>query len=140
MKYVCTALAMVFSFISPMVRKRLFDSERKVKAKLELQTKRIIDRVEQKLLNVNSSHFMPIKWALHVTNEARNKNEIDERLFNTLVVELSSLHTQCDRLINFKHETFSWGLTMGVTSSVYSYFISGAVRKVSEENCAYISR
>lgn len=131
MKYVCTALAMVFSYLSPMVKKRLFSSEKKIKAKLENQTKRIIDRVEKKLLNVNSSHFMPIKWALHVVHEARIRNEVDERLFNTLVVELNQLHTHCDRLINFKHETFSWGLTKGVTTSVYAYFVVGAVRTLT---------
>lgn len=128
MRYVCTSLAMVFSFMSPMVYKRLFNSEMKIKAKLELQTKKLVDRIESKLLNVNSSHFMPIKWALHVAHEARSRDEIDERLFNTLVIELSALHTHCDRLINFKHETFSCGLTRIVMTSVYAYFIVGAVR------------
>ena len=131
MKYVCTALAMVFSFLSPMVEKRLFSSERKTKAKLELQTKRLVDRIESKLLNINSSHFMPIKWALHVAHEARSRDEIDERLFNTLIIELSTLHTQCDRLINLKHETFSLGLTVGVTTSVFAYFVVGAIRQLS---------
>lgn len=127
MKYVTTALAIVFSFLSPMVRKRLFCSERKVKAKLELQTQRLVDRIERKLLNMSSSHFMPIKWALHVVHEARSRDEVDERLFNTLISELSTLHTQCDRLINFKHEMFSRGLTIIVTTSLYSYFIVNAV-------------
>jgi len=130
MKYVCTALAMVFSYLSPMVRKRLFSSEKKIRAKLENQTKKLVDKIERKLLKVNSGHFMPIKWSLHVVHEARIRNEVDERLYNTLVVELNQLHTHCDRLINFKHETFSWGLTKGVTTSVYVYFVVGAVRQL----------
>jgi Bestrophin, RFP-TM, chloride channel len=127
MKYVCTSLAMVFSFLSPMVRKRLFSSERNIKAKLELDSIKAIERVERKLLNMNSSHFMPIKWALHCIHEARLRNEVDERLANSLVVELNGLHTQCDRLINFKHETFSWGITKGVMTSLYTFFVVGAV-------------
>lgn len=128
MKYVCTALAMVFSVISPMVRTRLLCSEKNQKERLERQSQRVISKIERKLLNVKSSHFMPIKWALHVLQEARGRNEVDERLANSLIGELSALHTQCDRLIGYKHEKFSWGLTKGVLLVVYSYFVVGAVR------------
>lgn len=129
MKYLITAIAMVFSFISPMVRKRLFSSEKKVKAKVEASTKKLIEKIEKKLVNVNSSHFMAIKWALHVIYEARLRDEVDEKLFNTLVAEINAVHTACDRLIGFKHETFSWGLTQGAKTSVYTFFVVGAVRK-----------
>lgn len=118
---------MVFSFLSPMVRKRLFSSEQNRKAKLEWHSKRIIERIERRLVNVSSSHFMPIKWALHAVQEARDRQEIDERLGNTLILEINALHAQCDRLINFKHETFSWFLTLGAKTVVYAYFTVGAV-------------
>lgn len=118
---------MVFSFLSPMVRKRLFSSEQNRKAKLEWHSKRIIERIERRLVNVSSSHFMPIKWALHAVQEARDRQEIDERLGNTLILEINALHAQCDRLINFKHEMFSWFLTLGAKTVVYAYFTVGAV-------------
>lgn len=127
MKYVCTALAMVFSLLSPMVRKRLLSSEETQKARLERQTQKVISRIERKLLNVKSSHFMPIKWSLHVIQEARGRSEVDERLANPLIAELNTLHTQCDRLIGIRHETFAWGLTKGVLTVVYTYFVVGAV-------------
>lgn len=128
MKYLTTSIAIVFSFLSPMVHKRLFSSEKNIKAKLEIQTKKLVEKIEKKLVNVSSSHFMPIKWTLHVIYEARERNEIDERLFNALISEVNAVHTQCDRLINFKHETFSWGLTKGAMTSVYTFFTVGAVR------------
>lgn len=128
MKYATTALAMVFSFLSPMVRKRLLGSEKHIKERLEIQSKKVIEKIEKKLLNVNSSHFMPIKWALHVIHEAHGRKEVDDRLFNTLINEINVLHANCDRLINLRHETFSWGITRGVMISQYAYFSVGAVR------------
>lgn len=128
MKYVCTSLAMVFSYLSPMVRNRMKGSEKNIKARLEFQSLRIIDRIEQKLLKMNSSHFIPLKWALHVVDEAQSKGEIDSRYLNTLIAEINVVHTQCDRLVSFRHEHFSWGLTCGATSSVFSYFVVGSVK------------
>lgn len=127
MKYATTSLAMVFSFLSPMVRKRLFCSEKHIKERLEIQSKRVIEKIEKKLLNISSSHFMPIKWTLHVIQEAHVRKEVDDRLFNTLINEINVLHANCDRLINLRHETFSWGITRVVIISQYSYFTVGAV-------------
>jgi hypothetical protein len=118
---------MVFTYLSPMVRKRLTSSENNIKARLEIQTQRTIDKIEQKLLNIKSSHFIPLKWALHVVDEAHEKGEIDSRYVNTLVAEINALHTQCDRLVSLRHEHFAWGLTCGVTTSLFSYFVVGSV-------------
>lgn len=128
MKYVCTTLAMVFSYLSPLVRKRLMSSEKNIKARLEIHSQRIINKIEQKLLKINSSHFIPLKWALHVVDEAQEKGEIESRYVNNLIAEINSMHTQCDRLVSFRHENFSWGLTCGVTTSLFSYFIVGSVK------------
>lgn len=121
---------MVFSFLSPMVRNRLLCSEKGRKEHLEVQSRKTIDKIEKKLLNVNSSHFMPLKWALDVIYEAQAKKETDDRLVNNLIVLINSLHTQCDRLVNFKHERFSWFLTIGAKTSIYSYFVVGALRQL----------
>lgn len=140
MKYVCTTLAMVFSYLSPLVRKRLMCSDRNIKSRLGIQSQTIINNIEQKLLNINSSHFIPIKWALHVVDEAAEKGEIESRYVNTLIAEINALHTQCDRLVSFKHENFSWGLTCGVTTSIFSYFIVGSVKWfviVSKKNVCF---
>lgn len=110
-----------------MVRKRLYDADQSQKAKLEVQSRQIIKKIEKKLLNVNSCHFMPLKWALHVIHEARERQEIDERLVNVLINEVNALHTACDRLINLRHETFAWGLTKGVMTSIYTFFVVGSV-------------
>lgn len=127
MKYATTSLAMVFSFLSPMVRKRLFSSEKHIKERLELQSKKVIEKIEKQLLNISSCHFMPIKWTLHVIQEAHMRKEVDDRLYNTLINEINVLHANCDRLINLQHETFSWGITRGVKVSLYAYFVVGAV-------------
>lgn len=141
-KYVCTAIAMVFSCLSPMVRKRLYSSETKIKAKLEAHSRKIIENVEKKLLSLSSSHFMCLKWALSVIIEGRDKKDIDDRLANILITEINNLHAQCDRLVVLKHETFSRGLTMCAITSVYTYFIVGAVRQlwtgIMEGHASYI--
>lgn len=113
-----------------MVRKRLFSSETKIKAQLEAQSRRIIENVEKKLLSVSSCHFMPLKWSLNVVMEARDKKDVDDRIANILITEINALHTQCDRLVAMKHEMFSRGLTMCAITSVYSYFLVGAVRQL----------
>ncbi len=113
-----------------MVRKRLYSSETKIKAQLEAHSRRIIENVEKKLLRVSSSHFMCLKWALSVIIEARDKKDIDDRLSTILISEINALHTQCDRLVVLKHEMFSRGLTMCAITSVYTYFIVGAVRQL----------
>lgn len=128
MRYVCSAIGMVFAVLSPMVQKRLSSSETNIKAKLEWQSQRIIDRIRLKLLNVPSCHFMPLKWALHVINEAHERGEIESRYLGNLVNEINSLHNQCDRLVSFKHENFSLGLTIAATAAVYSFFVIGTIR------------
>lgn len=133
---------MVFSCLSPMVRKRLFSSEKKIKAHLEANSRKIIENIEKKLLGVSSSHFMPLKWALNVIIEARDKKDVDDRLANILVTEINALHAQCDRLVALKHETFSRGLTMGAVTSIYTFFVVGSVRLlwtgIDNQHAAYI--
>jgi hypothetical protein len=127
MKYVCTSLAMVFSYLSPMVHKRMSRSESSIKSQLKYQSLMLIDEIKKKLLKIQSSHFIPLKWALHVVDEAQEKGEINARYVNNLIAEINAIHTQCDRLVSFKHEFFSKGLTYGVTSSIFAYFVVGAV-------------
>ncbi|KAG4071627.1 hypothetical protein HA402_011781 [Bradysia odoriphaga] len=85
---------------------------------------------------------MCLKWALNVIIEGRDKKDIDDRLANILITEINNLHTQCDRLVVLKHETFSRGFTMCAITSVYTYFIVGAVRQlwngILESHALYI--
>lgn len=127
MRYVCSSVAMVFSFLSPMVHKRLSNSEQIIKDKLESHSRKIIERIEKKLLNVGSAHFMPLKWSLQVLYEARENGHVEEKFFSALVSEINHIHAQCDRLVSFKHEHFSWGLTFGAMVAVFSYFSTGTV-------------
>lgn len=110
-----------------MVHKRLTSSEQNIKDKLESESRKIIERIERKLLNVGSSHFMPLKWALQVLYEARDADLVEEKMFNALISEINHIHAQCDRLVSFKHESFSWGLTIGAMCAVYLYFTTGTV-------------
>lgn len=127
MKYICTSLAMVFCHLSPMVYKRMSRSERNMKSQLKYQSLMLIDEIKKKLLNIQSSHFIPLKWALHVVDEAQEKGEINARYVGNLIAEINTIHTQCDRLVSFKHEFFSKGLTYGVTTSIFAYFVVGTV-------------
>lgn len=100
---------------------------------MESESRKLMDKIEKKLLGIQSSHFVPIKWALDVIYEAQERKEIDSRLVGTLTNEINALHTQCDRLINFKSETFSMFLTHGAKTSVYCYFVIGAVSELTLE-------
>lgn len=125
-----------------MVRKRLYSSETKIKAQLETNSRKIIENIEKKLLGVSSNHFMCFKWALSVIIEGRDKKDIDDRLANILITEINALHTQCDRMVALQNNLFSRGITLCAITSVYTYFIVGAVRQLStgieESHAAYI--
>lgn len=111
-----------------MVHKRLTSSEKNIRDKLENSSIKVIERIEKKLLNVGSSHFMPLKWTLQVLYEARDAELVEEKMFNALISEINHIHAQCDRLVSFKHENFSWGLTHGAMIAVYLYFTTGTVK------------
>ena len=127
MKYVCTSLGMVFSHLSPLVHKRLSQSERNAKSQLKYQSQILIDEIRKKLANTNTSYFIPLKYALHVIDEGVEKGDINSRYINALIVEINAIHSKCDRLVTLRHENFSRGLTIGVTISFYTYFIAGSV-------------
>lgn len=127
MKYIITSVAMVFSSLSPLVRLRVMTAKKGEKGKLEIKSKKIIDKIERKLLNIQSCHFIPLKWTLQKIHEAHEQDQVDDRLLRVLVNEITALHTQCDRLINFKAETFSWVVTKVAMTSIYIFFVVGAV-------------
>lgn len=127
MKYICTSLGMVFSYLSPMVHKRLACSEKRIKVQLRFQNQMFIDEIKKKLPTIHSSHFIPLKWSLHVLDEAQEKGEVDNKYLISFITEINAIHSKCDRLVSFRHENFSRALTSCATISVFSYFIAGLV-------------
>lgn len=124
MKFVNISISLVFASLSPMVRVYLkkINNDCMVAAVTFEQ----FNRIEKELKNV--SFYIPMKYSLQIISEARLKENADDKLTSNLINEINAVHTQCDRLINSRHETFSKGLTIGCIVSLYTYFIVRNVR------------
>lgn len=127
MSYVCTSLAIVFSYLSPMVNERLS----RLEANFELESKHEdlleIKKLKKELRFLNSTHYLPLKWALKVVDEANKKKTMNESYLNTLVNEINDIHKQCDRLVCLKHKLFSKELTFFAYLSIFSFLVVGTV-------------
>lgn len=106
MEHVCTSLAIVFSPLSPMVSTRISKTGN----------------------DARTSHSKLIKWSLDAIRQAQQNNEVDSSLVMTLVNDLCTFHSQCDRLMTYKHGVFSMSLTIALKMSLYAFSTVGSVR------------
>lgn len=128
MSYIGTSLAMAFGVLSPIVRKKLFDTRRLMITKLDGSQKLELSKIE-KVLSTDSGHIVPIKWALDVIKEAKDKKEADLEFVNALVAEINNFHTQCDRFVKARLGVLSWISTQVAIIFVYIFCVSITVRR-----------
>lgn len=118
MKYLSTAIASAFGYLSPMIRMRFRGSTI------------FNDKVDKSLLNQNVDHFTSIKLALDVIQDVRLKKELREEFLPQIVSEINELHKKCDQLISFKFAKAGKPLTFITMFYICSFFTMNAVRKL----------
>jgi bestrophin, other len=128
MRYVCLCITMVFTNISPRVKKRFPTLNHYVEAGLlNDNEKEIIDDLNIKFPK-HSKHWLPIVWAASIITRARKEGRIrDDFAVKTIIDELNKFRGQCGMLISYDTISIPLVYTQVVTIAVYSYFLVGLV-------------
>lgn len=128
MRYVCLCLTMVFSNISPRVKKRFPTLEHFVEAGLLTDNERSIMSDLNEKFPRHSKHWLPIVWAASIVTRARKEGRIrDDFAVKTIIDELNKFRGQCGLLLSFDTISIPLVYTQVVTLAVYSYFITSVM-------------
>ncbi|XP_059486400.1 bestrophin-4-like [Neocloeon triangulifer] len=128
MRYVCCCLALVFTMISPRVKKRFPTLDHFVEAGLLMENEKlIIEDLNQKFPR-HSKHWLPIVWAASIVTRARKEGRIrDDFAVKTILDELNKFRGQCGLLLSYDTISVPLVYTQVVTLAVYSFFITAIV-------------
>ncbi|XP_058976711.1 bestrophin-4-like [Musca domestica] len=124
MRYVCLCLTIVFTMISPCVKKRFPKMKHLVEAGLLLENeKKIIESMDVAFPKY-PKHWMPIIWAASIITRARNEGLIrDDFAVKTIIDELNSFRGRCGTLMYYDFINIPLVYTQVVTIAVYSFFV-----------------
>ncbi|XP_044254540.1 bestrophin-4 isoform X1 [Tribolium madens] len=125
MRYVCLSVTMLFSNISPKVKKRFPTLDHLLKAGLlEESEKKVIQGLNQKFPSY-SKHWLPLVWASSIVTRARKEGRIrDDFAVKTMLDEINAFRGKCGILINYDRISIPLVYTQVVTLAVYTYFLS----------------
>ncbi|XP_008188143.1 bestrophin-4 [Acyrthosiphon pisum] len=125
MRYVCLGLTMVFSNISPRVKKRFPTLDHFVEAGLLLENEKTIVLDLNDKFPRHSKHWLPVVWAASIVTRARKEGRIrDDFAVKTIIDELNKFRGQCGLLLNYDSISVPLVYTQVVTLAVYSFFIT----------------
>lgn len=125
MRYVCLGLTMVFSSISPRVKKRFPTLDHFVEAGLLLENEKTIVLDLNDKFPRHSKHWLPVVWAASIVTRARKEGRIrDDFAVKTIIDELNKFRGQCGLLLNYDSISVPLVYTQVVTLAVYSFFIT----------------
>lgn len=128
MRYVCLCLTMVFSMISPRVKKRFPTLEHFVEAGLLLENEKVIVVDLNEKFPRHSKHWLPIVWAASIVTRARKEGRIrDDFAVKTIIDELNKFRGQCGLLLNYDSISVPLVYTQVVTLATYSFFITSVM-------------
>uniref|UniRef100_A0A6P7G6Z3 Bestrophin homolog n=1 Tax=Diabrotica virgifera virgifera TaxID=50390 RepID=A0A6P7G6Z3_DIAVI len=125
MRYMCLCVTMVFTMISPRVKKRFPTLDHFVEAGLlQPSEKDIMSDLNVKFPKY-SKHWLPLVWASSIVTRARKEGRIrDDFAVKTIIDEINKFRGQCGLLITYDHINIPLVYTQVVTLAVYSYFIT----------------
>lgn len=125
MRYVCLCLTMVFTMISPRVKKRFPTLNNFVEAGLLNENEKAIMEDLNEKFPRHSKHWLPIVWAASIVTRARKEGRIrDDFAVKTIIDELNKFRGQCGLLLSYDSISIPLVYTQVVTLAVYSYFIT----------------
>ncbi|XP_022906325.2 bestrophin-4-like isoform X2 [Onthophagus taurus] len=125
MRYVCLCITIMFTGISPRVKKRFPSLDHLVEAGLLQDSEReIITDLNAKFPKY-SKYWMPIVWAASIITRARKEGRIrDDFAVKTMLDELNKLRGKCGLLLSFDTISVPLVYTQVVTLAVYTYFLT----------------
>uniref|UniRef100_A0A1I8NXE4 Bestrophin homolog n=1 Tax=Stomoxys calcitrans TaxID=35570 RepID=A0A1I8NXE4_STOCA len=124
MRYVCLCLTMVFTMISPCVKKRFPKLKNLVEAGFLLENeKKIIESMDIAFPKY-PKHWLPIIWAASVITRARKEGLIrDDFAVKTIIDELNHFRGRCGILMYYDFISIPLVYTQVVTIAVYSFCV-----------------
>ncbi|XP_021931171.1 bestrophin-2-like [Zootermopsis nevadensis] len=125
MRYVCLCLTMIFTMISPRVKKRFPTLDHFVEAGLLTDNEKSIMNDLNNKFPRHSKQWLPIVWAASIVTRARKEGRIrDDFAVKTIIDELNKFRGQCGLLLSYDSISVPLVYTQVVTLAVYSYFIT----------------
>ncbi|KAH8379257.1 hypothetical protein KR009_003954 [Drosophila setifemur] len=124
LRYVCLCQVIVFTMISPRVKRRFPTYNQIIEAGFLLENeKTIIETLDQAFPNY-PKHWMPIVWAASIVMRARSENKIrDDYAVKTIIDELNKFRGYCGFLLYYDWVSVPMVYTQVVTLAVYAYFL-----------------
>ncbi|XP_033161003.1 bestrophin-4 isoform X2 [Drosophila mauritiana] len=124
LRYVCLCQVIVFTMISPRVKRRFPTYTQIIEAGFLLENeKKIIEAMDQAFPSY-PKHWMPIVWAASIVMRARRENKIrDDYAVKTIIDELNQLRGNCGFLLYYDWISVPLVYTQVVTVATYSFFL-----------------
>ncbi|KAL0271012.1 UNVERIFIED_CONTAM: hypothetical protein PYX00_008258 [Menopon gallinae] len=123
MRYCCLCLTMVFTMISPRVKKRFPTVNHFVEAGLLLENEKLIICDLDEKFPRHAKHWLPIVWAASIITRARKEGRIrDDFAVKTIIDELNKFRGMCGQLLNYDSISVPLVYTQVVTLAVYTFF------------------
>ncbi|EDW79452.2 uncharacterized protein Dwil_GK20485 [Drosophila willistoni] len=124
MRYVCLCQVIVFTMISPQVKKRFPTYTQIMEAGLLLESEKAIIEVLDTAFPHYPKHWMPIVWAASIVIRARRENKIrDDFAVKTIIDELNRFRGFCGFLLYYDWVSVPLVYTQVVTLAVYTFFV-----------------
>ncbi|KAM8708327.1 hypothetical protein ACLKA7_015320 [Drosophila subpalustris] len=128
MRYVCLCQVIVFTMISPSVKKRFPTYNQIIEAGLLLENEKIIIETLDVAFPYYPKHWMPIVWAASLVNRARRENKIrDDYAVKSIIDELNSFRGLCGFLLYYDWVSIPLVYTQVVTLATYSFFLVSVI-------------
>ncbi|KAH8360858.1 hypothetical protein KR084_009529 [Drosophila pseudotakahashii] len=135
LRYVCLCQVIVFTMISPRVKRRFPTYIQIIEAGFLLENeKKIIETMDQAFPNY-PKHWMPIVWAASIVMRARRENKIrDDYAVKTIIDELNHFRGLCGFLLYYDWVSVPLVYTQVVTVATYSFFLFSVLGQQWMEN------
>ncbi|XP_017864067.1 PREDICTED: bestrophin-4 [Drosophila arizonae] len=128
MRYVCLCQTIVFTMISPSVKKRFPSYNQIIEAGLlQENEKQIIETLDLAFPHY-PKHWMPIVWAASIVMRARRENKIrDDYAVKTIIDELNRFRGLCGFLLYYDWVSVPLVYTQVVTLATYTFFLCSVI-------------
>ncbi|RZC38745.1 bestrophin-2 [Asbolus verrucosus] len=138
MRYVCLCVTMLFTNISPKVKKRFPTLDHFIEAGLlENSEKEVIQGLNKKF-PAYSKHWLPLVWAASIITRARKEGRIrDDFAVKTILDEINKFRGKCGLLVTFDRISIPLVYTQVVTLAVYTYFLSALMGRQCVDGHGY---
>ncbi|XP_001353161.2 bestrophin-4 [Drosophila persimilis] len=125
MRYVCLALTMVLTMISPVIKRRFPNYDYLIEAGLLNANEANIIKAMDAKFPKHPKYWMPIMWASSIVTRARKEGRIwDDFSLKSMIDELNKFRAGCNMLIHYDTISVPLVYTQVVTLAVYTYFMA----------------